>query len=88
MKKLNNQIDFFTDEFGKEIYIKGNTKKVILSDASTKPSYFDDKYIRMKEAYDTGTLLEYQNVIWMVISQVVADKNTYKANKKVKERNK
>lgn len=79
MKKLNNQIDFFTDEFGKEIYIKGNTKKVILSDASTKPSYFDDKYIRMKESYDTGTLLEYQNVIWMVISQVVADKNTYKA---------
>lgn len=79
MKKLNKQIDFFTDEFGKEINIKGSTKKAILSDASTKPSYFDDKYIRMKEAYESGTLLEYQNVKWMVISQVVADKNTYKA---------
>ncbi len=79
MKKLNQQIDFFTDEFGKEINIKGITKKAILSDASTKPSYFDDKYIRMKEAYESGTLLEYQNVKWMVISQVVADKNTYKA---------
>lgn len=79
MKKLRQQIDFFTDEFGKEIYIKGSTKKAILSDASSKPSFFDDKYIRMKEAYETGTLLEYQNVKWMVISQVVADSNTYKA---------
>lgn len=79
MKKLNHQINFFTDEFGKEICIKGSTKKAILSDASTKPRFFDDKYIRMKEFYETGTLLEYQNVKWMVISQVVADKNTYKA---------
>ncbi len=79
MKKLNNQIDFFTNEFGKEIHIKGNTQKGILSDASAKPSFFDDKYLRMKEAYDTGTLMEYQSAKWMVISQVVADNNTYKA---------
>lgn len=79
MKKLNNQIDFFLNEFGRDIIMKGNAKKVILSDASTKPSFFDDKYIRMKEAYGTGNILEYQSAKWMVVSQVVADNNTYKA---------
>jgi hypothetical protein len=79
MRRLNNQIDFFVNEFGKDIQIYGSTKKGILSDASSNPSFYDDKYLIMKESYDTGTLLEYQNVKWMVISQVVVDANTYKA---------
>lgn len=79
MKKLNGQIDFFFHEFGKEIIIKGNRTKVIISDATTKPSYYDDKYIRTDMPFDTGTILEYQNEKWLVISQIVADKNTYKA---------
>ena len=79
MKKMNGQIDFFLKEFGQDVLLNGNSKKVIISDATTKPNYYDEKFIRTDVTYDTGTLFEYQNEKWMVISQIIADKNTFKA---------
>ena len=79
MKKLNSQIEFFFKEFGQDVIMKGNQKRVIIADANAKPSFYDDKFIRADETIDTGTLLEYQNAKWMVVSQIVIDKNTYRA---------
>lgn len=79
MKQLNKQFDFFIQELGQEVILKGNAKKAIISDRSNNPDFFDDKYIRTVETFDTGNVLEYQNEKWMVVSQIVRDRNTYRA---------
>lgn len=79
MKQLNKQWDFFLKEFGQDIILTGNERKAIISDAGSKPDFFDDKFIRTAETFETGNVLEYQNEKWMVISQIVKNKNTFRA---------
>lgn len=79
MKQLNKQFDFFIKEFGQDIMLTGNARLAIISDASSNPDFLDDKFIRTTETFDTGNVLEYQNEKWMVVSQIVKDKNTYRA---------
>jgi hypothetical protein len=79
MKQLNKQFDFFIKEFGQHIMLTGNARLAIISDASSNPDFLDDKFIRTAETFDTGNVLEYQNEKWIVVSQIVKDKNTYRA---------
>lgn len=79
MKQLNKQLDFFIKEFGQDIVLTGKARKAIVSDASSNPDFLDDKFIRTTEAFTTGNVLEYQNEKWMVVSQIVKDRNTYRA---------
>lgn len=79
MKQLNKQFDFFIKEFGQDIVLTGKSRKAIVSDASSNPDFLDDKFIRTTETFATGNILEYQNEKWMVVSQIVKDKNTYRA---------
>lgn len=79
MKRINRQSDFFYNEFGETISQGGNPKKVLISDAVTNQNYNDDKFIRSREKWNSGTLLEYKNQIWMIVSQINEMKSEYRA---------
>ena len=79
MNKIDELWDFFKFEKGESITIKGVQNTAIISNASEKPSYYDDKYIRTDELLETGDKIEYQNKKWFVISQGVKSKNSFKA---------
>lgn len=79
MKQINSQLDFFYNEFGETIYLGGNSKQALISDAVTNQNYCDDKFIRSKEKWNCGTLLEYKNHIWMIVSQINEMKMEYRA---------
>lgn len=79
MNKIDKLWDFFKFEKGESITINGVQNSAIISDASEKPSYYDDKYIRTDEQLETGDVIEYQNKKWFVISQEDKNEKSYKA---------
>jgi len=79
MNKIDKLWDFLKFEKGESITINGVQTIAIISDATDKPSYYDDKYIRTAVEIKTGDLIEYQNNKWFVISQEDKNVKTYKA---------
>lgn len=79
MNKIDKQWDFFKFEKGESIIINATQTTAIISDATDKPSYYDDKYIRTDVSLKTGDIIEYQNNKWIVISQEDKNEKSYKA---------
>lgn len=79
MNKIDKQWDFFKFEKGESITINATQTTAIISDATDKPSYYDDKYIRTDVSLKTGDIIEYQNNKWIVISQEDKNEKSYKA---------
>lgn len=79
MNKIDKLWNFFKFEKGEDIKINGVQNTAIISDASDKPSYYDDKYIRSDEKLQTGDVIGYQNKRWFVISQEDKNEKSYKA---------
>ena len=79
MKQIRKQVDFFFREFEEPVNVNGNTKKVLISNATTSLNYYDDKFIRSREELVCGTILQYEKEAWMIISQVDASNSFYRA---------
>lgn len=78
MKSIDNFIDFFLHEMGAGVLINGVSKTILLTDAPKSGLYyFNDLYLRAKEALSTGDIVTYQGSDWLLLSQVAADPHSW-----------
>ena len=78
MKSIDNFIDFFLHEMGTSVLINGVSRTALLTDAPKGGLYyFNDLYIRTKEAVSTGDIVTHLGSDWLMLSQVAADPNSY-----------
>lgn len=69
-KLLNANMDFLLYEKGETFLLNGVSQRGLFVEATEKISYYDDIIITSKIPFETGTLIQYQSHIWLVISQV------------------
>ena len=79
MNKIDDMIDFFLYEKGESIKINGTDEAALIVDAADKLTYYDDKIIRCKCQIRTGDIVEYNNLKYMIISQIDREENSYRA---------
>lgn len=79
MNKIDDMIDFFLYEKGESIKINGTGEVALIMDAADKLTYYDDKIIRCKCQIRTGDIVEYNNLKYMIISQIDREENSYRA---------
>jgi len=72
-------IDFFLYEKGEGIMLNGAEQVALVMDAVDKLTYYDDKLIRCKCQLKTGDIVEYNNLKYIIISQIDKDENSYRA---------
>ncbi len=78
-QEIDRMLDFFLYEKGESITANGTEHIALIIDAVEKPTYYDDKIIRIKAAINTGDIIEYNGLTYLVISQVDKEKNSYRA---------
>ena len=76
---VDEMIDFFLFEKGEDAVVNGIIQKALLFDVAEKPDYYDDKIIQCKYCIRTGDIVEYNNLKYMVISQINKEENSYRA---------
>jgi len=79
MQDIDEMIDFFLYEKGEYIKINGVDQIGIIMDAVDKLTYYDDKIIRCKCQIKTGDIVEYNNLKYIIISQIDKEENSFKA---------
>jgi hypothetical protein len=79
LNKIDDFWEFFVFEKGESITVNGLPTTAIISNASDKPSYYDDKYLRTATELKTGDTITYQSKTWLVISQVDKKEKSYRA---------
>lgn len=79
MKDIDEMIDFFLYEKGESIKVNGAEQTALIIDAVDKLTYYDDKIIRCKCQIKTGDIIEYNNLKYIIISQIDKNKNSYRA---------
>lgn len=72
-------IDFFLYEKGESITINGAEQVALVVDAVDKLTYYDDKLIRCKCQIKTGDIVKYNNLSYIIISQIDKNENSYRA---------
>jgi len=72
-------IDFFLYEKGESIKVNETEQVALIVDAVDKLTYYDDKLIRCKYQIKTGDIIEYNNLEYIIISQIDKEENSYKA---------
>lgn len=78
MKSIDNFIDFFLHEMGTSVLINGASRTAILTDAPRSGLYyFNDLYLRAKDAVSTGDVVTHLGSEWLILSQVAADPYSY-----------
>ncbi|MDD4564249.1 MAG: Ig-like domain-containing protein [Eubacteriales bacterium] len=78
-QEIDEMLDFLLYEKGEEITINVAVQVALIIDAADKPTYYDDKIIRVKGQLKTGDMIGYNNVKYLVISQVNKEEKSYKA---------
>src|SRR5665648_1109316 len=79
MKDIDEMMDFFLYEKGESILVNGVEQIALVIDTVEKLSYYDDKIIRCKFQVKTGDIIEYNNLKYIIISQIDKNANSYKA---------
>ncbi|OCZ53378.1 Ig-like domain-containing protein, partial [Dehalobacter sp. TeCB1] len=79
MQDIDEMIDFFLYEKGESIKVNGAEQIALIIDAVDKPTYYDDKIIRCKCQIKTGDIVEYNNLKYILISQIDKEENSYRA---------
>lgn len=79
MKDIDGMIDFFLFEKGESIKINGIEQRALIIDAQDKLTFYDDKIIRCKCQIKTGDIVEYNNLKYLVISQIDKEENSFRA---------
>lgn len=79
MQDIDEMIDFFLYEKGEDIKINGVEQIAIIMDAVEKLTYYDDKIIRCKCQIKTGDIVEYNNLKYIIISQIDKEENSFRA---------
>ena len=72
-------IDFFLYEKGKIIKVNETEQIALMIDVVDKLTYYDDKLIRCKCQIKTGDIIEYNNLEYIIISQIDKEENSYRA---------
>ncbi len=78
MNKIDKFLPFLMLEKGEDININGVVKRAIVSTVKDRMGFVDDKFIRLNSAIKTGTMVDYQNLKWIVLSEVAESRNSYK----------
>lgn len=76
-RSIDEMIDFFLDEKGETIQINKVEQIGLVSDHGDKINYYDDKIIRTAVEIKTGNLINYQDINYMIISQIDQNKHSY-----------
>ena len=79
MKDIDEMIDFFLYEKGENIKVNGAEQIALIIDAVEKLTYYDDKIIRCKCQIKTGDIVEYNNLKYIIISQIDKEENSFRA---------
>ena len=79
MQDIDEMIDFFLYEKGEGIKVNGAEKIALIIDAVEKLTYYDDKIIRCKCQIKTGDIVEYNNLKYIIISQIDKEENSFRA---------
>jgi len=79
MQSIDGMLDFFLLEKGESIKINGTEQPALIIDAVEKLTYYDDKIIRCKNQIHTGDIVEYNNINYLIISQIDKEENSYRA---------
>ena len=79
MRNIDEMIDFFLYEKGETIEINGVAQIALIIDAVEKLNYYDDKIIRTKVEIKTGDIVEYNNLKYLIISQIDKEENSYRS---------
>jgi len=79
LQDIDGMIDFFLYEKGESIMINGAEQIALVMDAVDKLTYYDDKLIRCKCQIKTGDIIEYNNLKYIIISQIDKEENSYRA---------
>ena len=79
MKDIDEMIDFFLYEKGEGIRINGIEQRALIIDAVNKLTFYDDKIIRCQCQILTGDIVEYNNLKYLVISQIDKEVNSFRA---------
>ena len=79
LQDIDGMIDFFLYEKGESIMLNEAEQVALVVDAVDKLTYYDDKLIRCKCQIKTGDLVEYNNLEYIIISQIDKEENSYRA---------
>lgn len=79
MQDIDTMIEFFLYEKGESIKINGADHVALIVDVVDKITYYDDKIIRCKCQIKTGDIVEYNNLKYIIISQIDKEENSYRA---------
>lgn len=80
MKKVDDRISFFLHEKGEPVLINGIPRIAVITDAPKGADYyFNDCYIRTEDAFHTGDVVTYQEMKWLVVSQVDEENHSFQS---------
>ena len=79
MQDIDGMIDFFLYEKGESIKVNETEQVALMIDVVDKLTYYDDKLIRCKCQIKTGDIIEYNNLEYIIISQIDKEENSYRA---------
>ena len=82
MIELEDNIDFFINEFGEDIQHSGIIKTAIIKDAVENINFYDEKIIICTFPINTGNIVKYKNDTYFINSEVDKNENTFKARLK------
>jgi len=79
LQDIDSMIDFFLYEKGEGITLNGAEQVASVMDTVDKITYYDDKLIRCKCQIKTGDIVEYNNLKYIIISQIDKEENSFRA---------
>lgn len=79
MKKIDDQLPFLLIAKGKDITVNNVATRAIISDTGERTKFQDDKFMRAATEFKTGDIVQYQNMDWIVSSEVDYSEVSYKA---------
>jgi hypothetical protein len=79
---LENNIDFFINEFGENIEHNGIVKTAIIKDALENINFYNDKLIICTFPISAGNIVKYKNDTYFINSEIDKNENTFKARLK------
>ena len=79
---LEDNIDFFINEFGEDIEHSGIIKTAIIKDAVENINFYNDKLIISTFPISTGNIVKYKNNTYFINSEIDKNENTFKGRLK------
>ena len=69
-KSLNTNIDFILYEKGTDFLLDGTTQRGLFVEAIEKITYYNDIIMTTNFPFETGSLVNYQDSDWLIISEI------------------